>query len=149
MDMVDSTGLPRLSQVRGKTEDSAEGVVDLRRGRTGGFDEEIGQTARRSRPARSGFARPSGRQAWKSWFKDFFSGLRSGLKNFSALLADAVNLILLLLIYIFAVGLTSIFAKMVGKKFMNTKAPKVSPQTYWVDVDASLYENPNNFYRQF
>jgi hypothetical protein len=32
-----------LSQVQGKAEDLAEGVVKLRRGQTGGLNEEIGQ----------------------------------------------------------------------------------------------------------
>ena len=32
-----------MSQVRGKTEDLTEGAVELRRGQTGGFNEEIGQ----------------------------------------------------------------------------------------------------------
>ncbi|MEK9180818.1 MAG: hypothetical protein AAB871_01135 [Patescibacteria group bacterium] len=32
-----------MSQIRGEVEDSAEGVVYLRRGRTGNFNEEVGQ----------------------------------------------------------------------------------------------------------
>ncbi|MDD5341948.1 MAG: hypothetical protein PHI73_01275 [Patescibacteria group bacterium] len=37
-------GLTRLSQVRGKIEDYGRDVAKLRRGQTGDFDKEIGQT---------------------------------------------------------------------------------------------------------
>ncbi|MDP2932642.1 MAG: glycosyltransferase family 39 protein, partial [bacterium] len=69
-------GLARIRQVRhelgrakpdhrepGEAEDSAEGNVPLRRGRTGGFNEEIGQTGESVPPARSGFARPGAASA--------------------------------------------------------------------------------------
>jgi len=43
-----------LSRIRGKIEDLAEGVVELRRGQTADFDEGVGQMLAIGR----GYARP-------------------------------------------------------------------------------------------
>jgi len=43
-----------LRRIRGKIEDLAEGVVELRRGQTADFDEEVGQMLARG----PGSARP-------------------------------------------------------------------------------------------
>ena len=38
-----------MCRIRGKIEDLAEGVVELRRGQTADFDEEVGQMLARGR----------------------------------------------------------------------------------------------------
>ena len=50
-----------MSRIRGKIEDLAEGVVELRRGQTADFDEEVGQMLARGRalPDRSKQSRKS------------------------------------------------------------------------------------------
>ena len=51
--------------------------------------------------------------------KLFFLGIRQGFQDFGNLIADVINFILLSLVYSFGVGLTSIAAKSVRKRFLE------------------------------
>ena len=77
--------------------------------------------------------------------KQFFEGFRKGMKNFGYNIALIINTILLTLVYLIGVGLTSIFAKIVKKHFLEMKLSKSS---YWSDLN--LKKKPiEEYYRQF
>jgi len=79
-------------------------------------------------------------------FKQFFIGFKKGTGNFGYNIALIINTILLILVYLMGVGLTSIFAKIVGKHFLETKLSK--KETYWSDLN--LKKKPiEEYYRQF
>ncbi|MDP6138643.1 MAG: hypothetical protein QGI89_00895 [Candidatus Woesearchaeota archaeon] len=78
--------------------------------------------------------------------KQFFKGFKKGMGNFGYNLALIINTILLAIVYFFAVGLTSLFAKISGKHFLETKLSKDA--TYWSDLN--LKNKPiEKYYRQF
>ena len=76
----------------------------------------------------------------------FLKGFGEGFKEFSNLIVLAVNAVLLSIVYFIGVGLTSIFAKIVGKSFLDIK--KTKKETYWEDLN--LKKEPiDKYYRQF
>lgn len=79
--------------------------------------------------------------------KYFFKGFKQGMKNFSQTINFLVNSFLLLVIYLFGVGLTSIIAKLSGKHFLGEKSDK-EKRSYWSDLN--LKKKPKEeYYRQF
>jgi hypothetical protein len=77
--------------------------------------------------------------------RQFFKGLKKGTSNFGHNIAIIINSILLTLVYFMGVGLTSIFAKLVKKRFLDTKH---SERSYWSDLN--LKKRPTEeYYRQF
>jgi uncharacterized membrane protein len=80
-------------------------------------------------------------------FKGFFSGIKAGFKNFSLLVSDVVNLILLVAVYFIGVGLTSMVAKIFNRHFLDLKKP-TDKSSYWLDLNLSR-ESKDNYYRQF
>ena len=81
--------------------------------------------------------------------KEFFQGIKRGQKLFGEEIASIINFILLTLVYIIGIGLTSIFAKIFRKKFLN---PEVNPEdqedTYWTDLNLTKKQK-EEYYRQF
>jgi len=78
--------------------------------------------------------------------KQFFTGAKKGMGNFGHNIALIINTILLTFVYLIGVGLTSIFAKIVGKHFLEIKISK--KETYWSDLN--LKKKPiEEYYRQF
>jgi len=75
----------------------------------------------------------------------FLIGFKKGMGNFGQNIALIINTILLTLVYLIGVGLTSIFAKIVGKHFLETK---LSKDSYWSDLN-SKKKPIEEFYRQF
>ncbi|MBW2990837.1 hypothetical protein KY348_03965 [Candidatus Woesearchaeota archaeon] len=76
----------------------------------------------------------------------FFKGFGKGLKEFGTGISTIVNSVLLLIVYIIGVGLTSVFAKLFGKHFLDLKKPKT--KTYWKELN--LKKEPiEKYYRQF
>jgi len=74
-----------------------------------------------------------------------FKSFKKGMKNFGDNMAIVVNSVLLSFVYIIGIGLTSIFAKLFGKKFLETKRRSDS---YWSDLN--LKKKPiEEYYRQF
>ena len=57
-----------------------------------------------------------------------------------------INSVLLTIVYFIGIGLTAIFAKIVGKRFMHYKEAGV--QTYWVDKEKKKLKL-EDYYRQF
>lgn len=80
-------------------------------------------------------------------FKNFFSGIKTGFKNFSVLVSDIINLVLLVMVYFFGVGLTSIVAKVFRRHFLDLKKP-TNKSSYWLDLNLGK-ESKDNYYRQF
>ncbi|MBR9677244.1 hypothetical protein GOV04_03815 [Candidatus Woesearchaeota archaeon] len=78
--------------------------------------------------------------------KDLLKGIKDGFKYFGENIAIIVNTILLLGVYIFGVGLTSITAKLFRKTFLPRQNKK--NKTYWQELN--LETKPiEEYYRQF
>ncbi len=77
----------------------------------------------------------------------FFKGLKQGMKNFGQNISLIVNSTLLAIVYIIGVGLTSIFAKIFGKHFLDLKLSR-EEKTYWNDLNLSK-KNKQEYFRQF
>jgi hypothetical protein len=79
--------------------------------------------------------------------KQFFNGLKEGMKNFRYNLATLINSILLLIVYFIGVGVTSIVAKLFGKHFLETKISR-EKESYWSDPNLTG-KSTETCYRQF
>ena len=78
---------------------------------------------------------------------NFLNELKDGQKKFGEDISRIINFFLLLIVYIFGVGLTSIFAKIIKHNFLEIKINKDS-KSYWSNLDSS--ENKiDSYYRQF
>ena len=67
-------------------------------------------------------------------WKEFFKGIKRGQKSFGEDIAQIINLVLLTFVYIVGVGLTSIFAKIVGKHFLDLHIEK-GRDSYWEELN--------------
>ncbi|GEM_PF-1331312 len=70
-----------------------------------------------------------------------------GLKKISRGLNFIINTALLLIVYIFGVGLTWLFAKILKKHFLEMQ-PSKNRQTYWSDAELRG-SDVSDYYRQF
>ncbi|MCF7862269.1 hypothetical protein K9M79_08595 [Candidatus Woesearchaeota archaeon] len=74
-----------------------------------------------------------------------FKAFKKGMHNFTTNISIIINTILLIIVYFIGVGITFIFAKMVGKHFLDMKLSKGS---YWKTLN--LKKKPMvSYYRQF
>lgn len=79
--------------------------------------------------------------------RQFFRGFRSGVEGFGSSISTLVNSILLFAVYLIGVGATSVFAKIVGKTFLDAETPG-ERETYWSEPSPS--KKPiEEYYRQF
>ena len=79
--------------------------------------------------------------------KNFFKGFKEGIKLFGEHISIIINSVLLSFVYLIGVGLTSIFAKVFAKHFLELK-PNTKTDTYWQDLN--LTKKPlKEYYRQF
>lgn len=62
------------------------------------------------------------------------------------IITTVINSVLLFVVYFVGVGLTSLFAKIVNKRFLRLK-PSSKVKSYWSDFKAS--KNKESYYRQF
>lgn len=77
----------------------------------------------------------------------FGSGLKSGQKKLGEDIAIIINSILLTIVYIVGVGVTSIFARIYRKNFMELKIEE-NNKSYWSSLN--LNKKPiEEYYRQF
>jgi len=77
--------------------------------------------------------------------KEFFEGFKEGTKLFGENISVIINFILLSLVYFVGVGLTSVFAKIAGKEFLESNK---KTNTYWEELN--LTKKPvGEYYRQF
>tara|TARA_Y100000310_G_scaffold306535_1_gene347759 strand:+ start:121 stop:351 length:231 start_codon:yes stop_codon:yes gene_type:complete len=74
----------------------------------------------------------------------FFKGFKKGFPGFGRLVALLVNVVLLSIVYLLGVGLTSVVARVKGKKFLDTK----EKESYWNDLSIGR-KNMKECYRQF
>ncbi len=82
-----------------------------------------------------------------SGVRQFLHGFRQGLKQFGYNINVIVNSVLLSIVYIFGVGVTAVFARLVGKRFLDVQLSR-SRNSYWSDLD--LKKRPiEDYYRQF
>ena len=78
--------------------------------------------------------------------KDLCKEIKKVFKEFVEIINGIINFILLTPTYIIGIGFTSIFAKLVGKHFLDMKLSK--EKTYWSKLD--LKKKPiEKYYRQF
>ena len=77
----------------------------------------------------------------------FLKGFKNGVKDFGQLISSIINIILLTILYIIAIGPTSIILKLFKKKLLILDKKENSP-TYWADYDLKT-EPEENYYRQF
>lgn len=82
-----------------------------------------------------------------NFIKQFFKGFKTGMHNFGQTIAIIINSTLLLFIYITGIGLTSIFAKIFWKRFLETKISK-KQSSYWSDLNRKR-KPIEEYYRQF
>lgn len=78
--------------------------------------------------------------------KNFFRGFGKGFKDFSLSITAVTNFILLFLTYFIGVGLTSIFAKIFSKRFLDLKLKKEG--SYWIHKKIGM-EDKESYYNQF
>jgi len=80
-------------------------------------------------------------------FKEFITGFKKGQKFFGEAIATLINSILLTIVYFLGFGLTSIFAKIFGKHFLELKINK-NINSYWETLN--LNKRPiEEYLRQF
>ena len=79
--------------------------------------------------------------------KVFFAKLKEGQKAFGDDIAEIVNTALLSAVYVLGVGLTSLAARIFGKKFLNLQINK-NAKTYWEDLNLGK-KKTEEYYRQF
>lgn len=77
----------------------------------------------------------------------FFKGIRSGQKKFGDSIAAVINSILLTFVYSIGVGITFVFAKILGKNFLDLKFEK-GRESYWEELNLGR-EEIDKCYRQF
>ena len=79
--------------------------------------------------------------------KAFFKGFMDGTKKFGHVITGIVNFVLLSLVYFIGVGVTSIFAKIFRKRFLNIRLNK-KLGSYWEPLNLSK-KPQEEYYRQF
>ena len=77
----------------------------------------------------------------------FIKGFRSGMMQFGNTITIIVNSALLLLVYIFGVGITSIIAKIFGKKFLDIEIDN-KKKSYWTDLNIKK-KKLQEYYKQY
>ncbi len=77
----------------------------------------------------------------------FFKGFKEGMHIFGQNIAMLINTLLLLMVYLTGVGITSIIAKVSGKRFLEMKIDNES-DSYWKPLNLKKKEMDEH-YRQF
>ena len=77
----------------------------------------------------------------------FINGFLRGQKKFGENISIIINSILLTIVYFIGIGITSIFAKIFNKHFLNLKLKK-DEKTYWEDLNLTK-KSMKEYYRQF
>jgi hypothetical protein len=78
--------------------------------------------------------------------KDFFTGFKKGMQSFGNGIAAIVNTTLLFVVYVVAVGPTSLVGRLFGKKFLSLE--KKDRDSYWDDLNLGK-KAKESYYRQF
>ncbi len=75
-----------------------------------------------------------------------FKGFLHGFKSFGHIITSIVNFVLLFFVYFIGVGVTWLFAKIAGKKFLDIK--KGSKESYWIKEKVGK-RKIEDYYRSF
>jgi hypothetical protein len=78
-------------------------------------------------------------------FRQFLKGMKEGMHLFGQNIAIIINTALLLAVYLIGVGITSLIAKICGKKFLDMKQGNGS---YWKPLNLKK-KQIDEYYRQF
>ena len=79
--------------------------------------------------------------------KEIISKFKEGQRMFGEDIATIINTVLLSFVYVVGVGVTSIFAMIFNKKFLDEKIEK-EKLSYWIDYNLTI-KNKEEYYRQF
>ena len=77
----------------------------------------------------------------------FFKGFKNGMQSFGLTITVIINSVMLFAVYFIGVGMSSLFAKLSGKHFLELKTSKQS-DSYWIDSECPKKEKDTH-YRQF
>jgi large-conductance mechanosensitive channel len=77
--------------------------------------------------------------------KKIFSEFMEGSKIFGELISAFINFLLLSFVYFIGIGLTSMFAKILRKRFIDENMNKKS---YWEELNLTT-KSVKEYYRQF
>lgn len=69
-----------------------------------------------------------------------------GQKLFGETISVIINSILLTLVYLFGVGLSSIFGKIFGNKFLDST--NINKESYWAELNLTK-KSIETYYKQF
>ena len=79
--------------------------------------------------------------------KKILDGIKKGFKNYGENITVIVNSLLLSIVYFIGVGITSLFARILKKRFLDTKISE-KEKTYWKDLNLKK-KSLKEYYRQF
>lgn len=80
-------------------------------------------------------------------FQNFFKHFKEGMQEFGETIAIIINSILLSAVYFIGVGLTSFFAFLAKKNFLEYKLER-DKHSYWEELNLSK-EKKEAYYKQF
>ena len=76
----------------------------------------------------------------------FFKGAKQGFRNFSHAITNLVNFVLLLIVYLFGIGLVSVISKIFRKHFLELK--KTNSKSNWHEHKVTR-QQLDKYYRMF
>jgi hypothetical protein len=79
--------------------------------------------------------------------REFLKGFKEGSESFVSNIKVIINSILLSVVYILGIGITSIFAKIFGKHFLDMKLSGRG-ETYWSELNLKKRQE-DEYYKQF
>lgn len=79
--------------------------------------------------------------------KKFWGNIHKGMEKFGKCISIIPNSVFLCIVYFLGVGITSLFAKLIGKKFLEIKILK-NRDSYWSNLNLKKKEL-KEYYRQF
>jgi len=76
----------------------------------------------------------------------FLKGFLAGMRGFGRSISMVINVILLSVVYFLGVGMTSLVAKLTGKRFLDLR--EFRKESYWLDLETKK-KSINDYYKQF
>ena len=76
----------------------------------------------------------------------FFKGMRQGFRNFSNVITNVINFVLLLVVYFIGIGIVSVISKLSGRHFLELKKQNKSSNWHEHKVSKQPLEK---YYRTF
>jgi len=79
--------------------------------------------------------------------RSLFKGIYEGIGKFGKIINTIVTFVLLFLVFVFGIGLVSLFSKLSSKKFLDMK-PDSSLPSYWQESIIAK-RNKEDYYKPF